>query len=251
MARYETIGTIINRVLPSCGLDKVQDPFTGSKEAQQLADLATVAGRELLTLYDWEILQKEYVITTQAGDPGKYDLPDDFDRITNMTGWSRDQRVPLPGSVTGQTWQYLKGRNLVSSTIYMVFREVEGQFWVFPQPPDAAVPAPLTIAFEYISRGFVIDADTVGLENPTYLDEFLKSGDLCLFNPLAMNLLLRLRFREARGMDTSATMQEWKLMVSNIMGQDVAGYNINAAGARSAYPYIDPWRNAPDSGYGM
>lgn len=251
MARYETVGTIVNRVLPSVGLDPVQDIFTGSVESKQMSVLATVAGRELLALYDWEVLQKEHTIVTQETDTGKYDLPDDFDRIIDITGWSRDQRVPLPGSVSPQVWQYLKGRNLVSSTIYMVFREVEGQFWVFPQPPDSNVPSPLTIAFEYISRGFAIDADTVGDPTPTYQDEFKKHGDKCLFPPITLEKLVKLRFREARGMDTSAAMQEWQLMISQAMGHDVSSYKINAAGARSPYPYLDPWRNLPDTGYGM
>lgn len=251
MARYESVGTIVNRVLPSVGLDPVQDIFTGSNESKQMAVLATVAGRELLSLFDWEILQREHTIVTAGTDTGKYDLPDDFDRVIDMTGWSRDQRVPLPGSVTPQTWQYLKGRNLVSSTIYMVFREVEGQFWVYPQPPDSNVPAPLTIAFEYISRCFAIDADTVGGGNLVYQDEFKKHGDVCLFTPIVLEKLVKLRFREAKGMDTSAAMQEWQLMFSQATGHDTAGYNLNAAGARSPYPYLDPWRNAPDTGYGL
>ena len=251
MARQETVGTIVNRILPSIGLDPVQDIFSGSKESIQMSVLATVAGRQLVKIFDWEILQKEYTIVTQSSDTGKYDLPSDFDRISNMTGWSRDQRVPLPGSITGKTWQYLKGRNLVSSTIYMVFREVFGQFWVYPQPPDSNVPAPLTVAFEYISRNYAIDADTVGSETPTYQDEFKKHGDLCIFDPLVLELLTKLRFKEARGMDTSAETQEWALFLSQIMNQDTAGYNINAAGARSPYPYLDPFRNLPDTGYGM
>jgi hypothetical protein len=251
VARYESVGTIVNRVLPAVGLDPVQDIFTGSKDSIQMSVLATVAGRELLVLFDWQILPTEYTITTAETDTGKYDLPADFDHLIDATGWSRDQRVPLPGSITPQTWQYLKGRNLVSSTIYMVFREVEGQFWVYPQPPDSNVPSPLTIAFEYMSRGFAIEADTVGEDPPTYADQFTKHGDVCRYDPLLLELLVKLRYKEAKGMDTAAAMQEWTLMLSQIMNRDVAAYPINAAQARRPYPYLDPYRNLPDTGYGQ
>ena len=253
MARQETIGVLINRVLPACGLNKVADPFTSVDQAvQQMVSLATDCGRELVKMYDWAILQQEHVITTQSGDTGKYDLPDGLDRIMNVTGWSRTQRVKLPGSVNAQTWQYLKGRNLVSSTIYAVYREVQNQFWVYPQPPDAAVPVGLDLAFEYISERFAIDADSVG--NPTYPDnfkcDFTKSGDLCLFSPILFQQLLKLRFKEAKGQDTTAAQQEWALMFSQIAAQDVSADNLNAANMSQPFPYLDMWRNTPDSGFG-
>ena len=253
MSRRETIGVLINRVLPACGLNQVPDPFTAVDQAvQQMVSLATDCGRELVKLYDWSVLQQEHTIVTQAGDTGKYDLPDGADRIMNVTGWSRTQRVKLPGSVNAQTWQYLQGRNLVSSTIYAVYREVQNQFWVYPQPPDAAVPAGLTLAFEYISERFAIDADAVG--NPTYPTDFkcdfTKAGDLCLFSPILFQQLLKLRFKEAKGQNTAAAQQEFLLMFSQVAAQDVSADNLNAANMSQPFPYLDMWRNTPDSGFG-
>ncbi len=252
MARFETVGDIINRTLLACGLPKVSDPFTTpDAAAQQMTSLATDCGRELVNLFDWQTLQKEHTITTQSGDSGKYNLPDDFNHLVNITGWSRTQRVKLPGSVSGQTWQYLRGRNLVSSTIYMVYREVNNQFWVYPQPPDASVPEDMELAFEYISRDFVVPAENVGEEDPPRKYEFEKSGDLCLFDPLVLQQFLKLRFKEARGQDTTAAQQEWALMFAQIAARDVSSDNLNAANMSQPFPYLDMHRNTPDSGYGM
>ena len=254
MARQETIGTIINRVLPACGLSIAVDPFSSADDAtRQMVSLSTDVGRELTKMYDWSVLQQEHTITTQSGDTGKYPLPVDTDHILDITGWSRTQRVKLPGSVSAQTWQYLKGRNLVSSTIYAVYREVQNQFWIFPQPPEASVPTGLTLAFEYISRRFAIKASEVG--DPTYpddyQDEFLASGDLCLFDPLLFQMLLKLRFKEARGQDTVAAQQEWALMFAQIAARDVSADTLNAANMSQPFPYLDMHRNTPDSGYGV
>lgn len=252
MARVESVGEAINTVLAEVGLPPVNDAFASSDPAvRQMTILATTVGRQLIKMHPWQVLEREHVIVTQPGDTGKYDLPDDFDHMHDQTGWSRDQRVPLPGSVTAQTWQYLKGRNLVSSTIYMIFRNVENQFWVYPQPPDAPVPSPLTVAFEYISRGWVIDADTVGSQNPTYKDKAEKSGDVSLFDPLLYSRFLKLRWVEARGKDSVAAKTEFIQVFSDVTGQDVAAETLNVANMSQPYPYLDLWRNTPDTGFGM
>lgn len=250
MARLETAKDAIDAALAECGIPPPENPYQSADDAvRQMTVLLTTAGRQLVRLYDWQALQKEHVIVTQASDTGRYDLPDDFDRMMDQTGWSRDQRVPLPGSVSGQTWQYLKGRNLVSSTIYMIFRNVDNQFWVYPQPPDAPVPFPLTIAFEYMSRSWVIEADSVG-GTPSYTDRARASGDVLLFEPILISRLLKLLFREARGMESTGARNEFIRMFSQITGQDVAGESLNVANMSQPYPYLDMWRNTPDSGYG-
>ncbi len=251
MSRFETAKDAIDAALAECGINPPQDPFTSQDDAvRQITVLLTSAGRQLNKLYDWQSQQKEHVIVTAENDTGKYDLPDDFGRMMDQTGWSRDQRVPLPGSVNAQTWQYLKGRNLVSSTIYMVFRNVENQFWVYPQPPDAPVPYPLTLAFEYMSRNWVVEAATVGTQNPVYTDKVTASGDLILFDPILISRFLKLRFREARGMESQGAQNEFLQMFAQATGQDVAGDNLNVANMSQPYPYLDMWRNTPDSGYG-
>ena len=251
MARFESAFDIINDALIECGLQESADPFASQDDAViQMRRILTTCCRELLAMHPWEWLQREWAFTTQTGDTGKYDLPMDFGRMFDQAGWSRDQRVHLPGSITPQVWAYLKGRNLVSSTIYMVFRQVEGQLWLYPQPPDAEVPAPLTVAFQYMSRCFAQDGDSVG-GTAVYIDRVVKSGDIIFFDPILIKNFLKLRFKEARGMDTTGAMTEFQQMYSTKTGQDVAAEALNVANMSQPYPYLDMWRNTPDTGYGM
>lgn len=253
MARYDTAGEIVNRVLAEVGIIPVPaDPFaTQDAAVVQATYLLTTVGRQLLKLHQWEILQREHVIVTQASDTGKYDLPDDFDRMIPQSHWSRTQRVRVPGSVTPQIWQYLRGRNLVSSTIYAVFREVQNQFWLYPQPPDATVPEGLTVAFEYISRGWVQTAETVGTQLPEYRDSPMSSGDRVFFDPTLIERFLKLRFKEARGMETQGAQNEFLQLFASVTGQDVGGDVVNAANMSQPYPYLNQQRNLPDTGFGF
>ena len=246
MAKYDTAVNIINQVRAEVGLAALTDPFSSpDPTGPQMAALLTTCGDELIKLFGWQQFQNEHVIVTQSADSGKYPLPDDFDHMIDQTGWSRTQRVALPGSVSPQIWQYLRGRNLVSSTIYLIFRNVQGEFWVYPQPPDALVPAGLTLAFEYASRGWVFDASAL-----EYRDEVRQSSDQILFDRLLIQRFLKLRFREARGMNTTAALQEFQTVLEGTRSQDRAAYAINAANMTEPYPYLDNWRNTPDTGYG-
>ena len=132
----------------------------------------------------------------------------------------------------------------------MIFRNVDNQFWVYPQPPDAPVPYPLTIAFEYMSRNWVIEAGSVGTENPSYTDKVAASGDLILYDPILISRFLKLRFKEARGIESTGAQNEFLQMFAQATGQDVAGDALNVANMSQPYPYLDMWRNTPDSGYG-
>ena len=247
MARHVSAEWIINQCLKELALEQVIDPFSSSDMAvTQMTALLTTCGEELIKLYGWERFQQEHVIVTQETDTGKYPLPDDFDHMINQTGWSRTQRVRLPGSVSPQIWQYLRGRNLVSSTIYCVFRNVQGEFWVYPQPPDASVPAGLTLAFEYASRGWVYNSTT-----QTYSDTVTDKAEIIQLDRILITRLLKLRFREARGMNSVAANNEFLQMFEATSSQDVAAYPINAAGMSQPYPYLDMHRNTPDSGYGF
>lgn len=253
MARYESAGEIISRVLAESGITPPNDPFQSQDPAViQMTYLLTSVGRQLLKLHEWEYMQRSWSFVTAGADTGKYALPDDFDRMIPQTGWSRTQRVRVPGSVTPQIWSYLRGRNLVSSTIYAVFREVEDQLWLYPQPPDASVPEGLTIAFEYISRWWVgVRGESQGV--PVIIpskDSVGAAGDLVLFDPTMTERMLKLRFREARGMDSQAAQNEALQMFSSVTSQDVAGDVLNAAGMSQPYPYLNMRRNTPDTGFG-
>ena len=139
MGRYATANDIVNRAALEVGLVPQNDVFSSQDVAfQQLTGLLNSCGQELVELHPWQVLVKEYSLTTQAGDDGKYDLPDDFAYMIDQTGWDRTNRVAIGGPLSAQDWAYLKGRDLVSQSIYASFRQVEGELAIPATPTRGA-----------------------------------------------------------------------------------------------------------------
>jgi len=243
MARFKSINDICNQVAIEVGIPKQEDVFASTDPAsEQLVFLSNSAGYELIQNEAWEGLVREYVITTQEGDDGTYDLPDDFAYMINQTGWDRTNNVPMLGPLSAQEWQYLEGRDLVSQTIYASFREVDNVFRLFPQPP----PVGLDIHFEYISRNWVL---TGGVPE-AFADKVVGPGDIVLYEPILFERLLKVRFLEARGFDTTAAVQQLQTAFTSWTGKDKGAAVLNAGTGRRGFPYLDAYHNSPDTRYG-
>lgn len=240
---FDTANDILNGAGAEVGVAPDTNPYASSNQIfQQMRYLLDAAGRELVRYYQWEILAKEHQITTAASDSGDYPLPDDFGYMINQTGWERKENVPLWGPLSPQDWQYLLGRDLVSHTIYASFRISEGLFRIFPQPP----PDGLDIHFEYISRNWVQS----GTDPLDFQSKTLTGSDIILYNPILIQKLLKAKFLEAKGFDSTAARNDFALEFDAITGQEKGAEILNAGRFRGSVPYLDAWRNLPDTGYG-
>ena len=245
MPRTKTINDIVNQVALEVGLMPVANVFTtADRSFAQLVGLANTCGYELLEEVPWQQLNQQYSLTTQAADDGKYDLPDNFGYMIDQTGWNRTDNVPLIGPLSGQIWQYLLGRDLVSYTIYASFRENEGQLWLFPQPP----PVGIEISFEYISRNWVRSTDGGGGE--LFMDHCAQPADVPIYEPYLFERLLKLRFLEAKGFDTMAAEARYNTSLNSWKGKSVGAPVLNQAAGRGGYPLLNGWCNVPDTNYG-
>jgi len=243
MARFKTVNDIVNQVAVETGIPKQSDVFTATDVAfQQMIALSNSCGLELLQDTKWQGLVRQYENTTQQGDDGKYALPTDFAYMLNQTGWDRTNDVPLGGPLSAQEWTYLKGRDLFNQTIYASFRLNENQFWLFPQPP----PVGLDITFEYISRNWV----QVNGEPGVYSDTIANPSDVILYEPYLFERLLKLRFLGARGFDTMAAADQFNIAMGSWSGKDKGAPVLRAGCPRGGVPYLDAYRNTPDTFYG-
>ena len=248
-----TANDTLNRVAAEVGLDPTADPWGSQKqEFKQMRYLLNIAGEELCQLYPWEILVREHSVTTQAGDTGNYELPEDFLYMINQTGWERSENVPLYGPLSAQDWSYLEGRDLVSQTIYASFRINSGVFRIFPQPP----PENLDIHFEYISRNWVIDssvesgANATNVGNLTLLDRVKVGSDTPLFDRTLLSRMLKVKFLEAKGLDTTKAQADLNQAFGLLTAHDKGAEIVNAGHNRRHFPYLNMYGNTPDSGYG-
>lgn len=242
MARFATANVIINRAAVEVGLYKSNNPVASDDETfVQLTELLNAAGQEMVELWPWQGLVSQLEIITSEGDTGVYDLPSDFSYLTDQTGWDRTNNVPLGGPLSAQDWNYLQGRDLVSSTIYASFRQADNKLELFPQPP----PADHTLTWEYISRNWVSSQAQVRAD---YVSE---GSDIVLYEPILMVKFLRLKFLGAKGMDTQAALTEFETMFNSRTGKDTGAAVLNASNTGRAFPYLNGYWNVGDTGYGL
>jgi hypothetical protein len=238
-----TANDILNRVAAETGLEPVTDPWGSTQqEFVQMRYLLNIAGEELSQLYAWEFLNGEHQITTLDTDTGNYPLPDDFLYMLNQTGWERAENVPLFGPLTPQDWQYLLGRDLVDQTIYASFRLKDGQFSIFPQPP----PNGLDIHFEYVSRNWVIDSTASGNTQ----DRVKTGADTPLFDRTLLSRALKVKFLEAKSLDTTKAQADVNQMFDLLTSHDKGAVILRAGSTSRGFPYLDG-SSVPDTGYGL
>jgi len=249
MARLSTANDIINRAAGEFGLVPVVDPVASTDESfRQLVVLLDEAGQELVELHPWQILVKEYQVLTGttppvAGTTGTFDLPDDFSYMIDQTGWEHSSRVAVGGPLSAQDWTYLKGRDLISQSIYASFRLVDNKFDIFPQDP---VPDGLDINFEYITTEWVI----TGQVTPTYQSEVITGTDKPLFDKTLITRYVKLKWLEAGGFDTSKAQADFNMLFNFTTGHNAGAPVLNAGRGRGGLPYISNY-NVPDTGFGL
>jgi hypothetical protein len=245
MSRYITAQEIVNRVAVELGVATSEnvDVF-GSTDAKyvQLRNLLNTCGQDLVESFEWDYMRQEHNITTDAADSGAYSLPDDFGYMINQTSWERTDDNPVSGPLTPQQWQYLKGRDLSSSTIYLSFRIHENKFNIYPDNP---VPDAQEIYFEYISRYWVISD---GGSAPDQ-DTVQANGDTVLFKPVMIVQYLKYKFLDAKGFDTSSALAAFSKSYMNATGGNKGAPVLNAGRRPEGIPLLS-FRNIPASNYG-
>lgn len=245
--RYITNAEIINRVAVEIGLTPVADPFSVADPAfQQLTYLLTTSVQELMELFPWQSLIREFQYTTLEGGDGKIPLPADFAYMIDQTGWERSENVPLIGPLSPQDYTYLLGRDLVGSTIYASFRFDQDEFWIFPNDP---APAGLDLNFEYISSNLI---QVAGTANPIeYTDQATVPADIPLFPAHLITRFLKVKMLEAKGFDSQKAEDNFWQAFYSWSGKDNSAQILNAGRQWRGFPYLDMWRNLPDTGYGQ
>lgn len=242
MARFSIASDIINRAALEIGLVPVDDPVGSPDEAfVQLTGLLTSAGQEMVELHPWQALVRTFELTTADTDTGTYELPDDYSYMIDQTGWDRTNRVAIAGPLSAQDWTYLKGRDLVSQTIYASFRLIDSKFDLFPQPP----PIGLQISFEYINRNWVERSDG------SFADNIENGSDKVLYEPILIIKFLKAKFLEAKGFDPSSARMEFENMFNSRTGKDTGAPILSAGKNGRGYPYLNSFYNTPDTGYGL
>lgn len=141
---FDTAANIITQAATELGLGTVSDAYASTNPAiMQLRAFLTSVGRKLVKLHGWSQLTKTHTLSWVDGED-EYDLPSDFARFVDDTGWDRTSQEPLVPA-NGRDWQTLKARG-VTGILWPIVR-IQGNKLLFHPVPSSTD----SIAFEYIS----------------------------------------------------------------------------------------------------
>lgn len=218
---YDNAFNIVNDTLSEVGLDPLDASISSSADpaVKQMCRLLKSVCRELVYMHPWQQLTREYEFdVAQAIVLGLIDagcssvpLPLDYAYLHDNTNWDRANSRSI-SAVSPQVWQQMKA-SVAGNPFYLVYRLRDQQF-VF----QSTLPGTLVFRFEYVSRYTVINA---GFTTSTELTHTFADTDIILFHPLLVVKLLKLRFLEAKGFDTTSALGQfnnaWEMVVGHEM----------------------------------
>jgi hypothetical protein len=244
---YESAGDIIEAAVVMCGLSPVADPYSSNDDLQvQMRTLLNQCGRQLYAMHQWQQFVREETISTGPApvSDGLYDLPDDFGYFINQTGWTPTNvglGLPLGGPLTQQQYTYLVATNLASSTIYVSFLLQDGKMAVLPAP----APADIDITFKYVSNGWVHAAGDPD-DRATKAD---AADDVVMFEPVLISTMLALRYKQAKNLNSHAELEQFQALYALFTGVNAAAPILSLVDW-VGFPYVNPWTNIPQTGFG-
>lgn len=239
-----TLSAIVQNVASMVAFPVPSDP-AGDPDptVQQFVQAANMAGIELLTMYDWQELIKNYQIPITATFNGQkekaFPLPEDFFDWIDQTNWNATTQFPSLGPVSAQMWQQLLIRTTLP-TLSFYWQVRDNMIYVLAPPSS-----PQTMNVFYMSQAWVQDQD-----DPTlYKNRITKNGDKALLDATLITLYTRVKWLEMKGLDSAAAMRDFQITYDNRRGSE-KGAPVLSMARDFRYPYIQPLVNTPDTGYG-
>ena len=166
----------------------------------------------------------------------KYDLPPDYENITDNTHWDKTKHWQMLGPVDAQQWQWLKS-GYISTGPRVRWRILGGQFQIWPPMNTQEY-----LGFEYRSKGWAESA-TGQIKN-----SFTADSDTTFFDDRVMVLYTKLKYFQIKSFDTTALQQDYSRYLM------IAKANDKGSATLSFAPYptkvLIGYANIPDTGYG-
>jgi len=166
----------------------------------------------------------------------KYDLPADFENITDNTHWDKTKHWQMLGPEDAQQWQWLKS-GYISTGPRIRWRILGGQFQIWPPYNTQEY-----LGFEYRSRGWARSA-AGAVKN-----SFTADSDTTVLDDTVMALATKLKYFQIKSFDTTALQADYFRYLN------VAKANDKGSATLSFAPYpskvLIGYANIPDTGYG-
>lgn len=165
-------------------------------------------------------------------------FPSDFDRLIDGTQWDKSKHWGMLGPLTPQQWEWLRS-GWISTGTRIRYRPFGAYFAIWPP-----LGAEEQLSYEYQSKNWVlVTAGTLPSKQ-----SFTVDTDTCIFPDALMRLLIKLKYLEAKGLDTTAAYRDFMAQRDLAIAHDAGSPTLSMA-PRPSSILID-WNNIPDAGYG-
>lgn len=229
---------IARQAAQELGLPAPAELVTSQEQTSiQMLGLLNAAGNELLNIFEWQFLNKTFLLTTIAGN-GKYAIPSDVSRIINQTMWDYGNRRPAYGPVSSQGWQVLTNA-LISVGPFARYRVVDNSIEILPIPGQSDH----IFDFQYISNGWVHNY----LDPALYTNFILNDLDTPMFDFWLLVKLLKVKMWQAKGLDVTAYVSDFTRTLDALTGMDHGAPVLGLANS-----FKTPWLtmyNVPDGNW--
>jgi len=172
---------------------------------EPFAQVVTVNNSTSVTM---DMLANQSGTVTLTFAQNKYDLPSDWNWQIAETEWNRTTRWPLLGPKSAQEWQTYKG-GIVSAGPRQRYRILGDKLCINPSPPNGE-----TLAFEYITKGWVVGADG------TYKEKVTADTDTFVYSNSLMTTGLKAQWKASKGLDPSFDLAEFRWLLENEKATD-------------------------------
>jgi len=166
----------------------------------------------------------------------EYDLPSDYETITDRTHWDKTKHWEMLGPEDAQQWQWLKS-GYISTGPRVRWRIYGEYFHIWPLMNTEEY-----LGYEYRSKGWA-ESSTGTVKN-----SFTADTDTTFLDDTIMVLATKLKFFQIKNFDTTSLQQDYERYLS------VAKANDKGSATLSFAPYpskvLIGYANIPDTGYG-
>ena len=166
----------------------------------------------------------------------EYDLPSDYETITDNTHWDKTKHWQMLGPEDAQQWQWLKS-GYISTGPRVRWRILGNKFQIWPPMNTQEY-----LGFEYRSKGWAESA------SGQVKNSFTADSDTTFFDDRVMVLFTKLKYFQIKSFDTTALQQDYQRYLQ------IAKANDKGSATLSFAPYptkvLIGYANIPDTGYG-
>jgi hypothetical protein len=168
----------------------------------------------------------------------RFTVPTGFDRMVDRTQWDKDAHWEMYGPLNPQQQSWVRSGYIARGPRIRHWMQ-EGYFQIWPPLGEDE-----NLAFTYQSKYWILATAATAVSKELYTVD----TDTCIFPDPLMRALIKLKYFEIKGFDTTAFYRDYTAQ------RDIAKASDGGSPTLSMNPRLSTsligWDNIPDSGYG-